>query len=217
MAANYQNAFPYNYGVHFQPQVPDTSAGAMVHTYVPRFDNAPGVVAVAGQPQPGILPANTVQYQNGVPFAPAVGPTVPLVNQQPAYQPAQIMMANGSTPVMSAPIQGIPPMMGGAPPLIVGGQPQFMPGTMTPDSTHFEPATGIGLTGMEVAADQAQNPELCEPQDFKPASDDPSRMYWVRQCDGCWTALSRAAIDGVGDCRWYVMPNGVFYAVRLPS
>lgn len=119
--------------------------------------------------------------------------------------------------MMGTPVQGwVPPIVGGATPLVIGGQPQVMPGTLTP-STHYEPATGVGLTGTEALNLQANDPQLSEPQDFKPGDDDPSRMYLVRQCDGEWTVLSRAAIDGVGDCRWYVWPNGVFYAIRLPS
>ena len=50
MAEGYGNALPYNNGLHFQPQVPDTSLGPMTHTYQPRFDN--GCVAFT---QPGIV------------------------------------------------------------------------------------------------------------------------------------------------------------------
>ena len=117
---------------------------------------------------------------------------------------------------MGAQVPGCTPVMG-APALVIGGQPQMMPGNMNPNSTHLEPAIGVGLTGMEVAAEQAQYAQLSEPQDFKPGDDDPSRMYMVRQVDGCWTVLSRAAIDGVGDCRWYLDDQNRFYAVRLPS
>lgn len=45
---DYQNAAPNNGGLNFQPQVPDTSLGPMIHTYRPSYDG--GVVYA----QPGI-------------------------------------------------------------------------------------------------------------------------------------------------------------------
>lgn len=35
---NYQNTSNPNNGLHFQPQVPDTTYGTIPHTYIPRFD-----------------------------------------------------------------------------------------------------------------------------------------------------------------------------------
>lgn len=74
--------------------------------------------------------------------------------------------------------------------------------------------------GGEVAMEQAQfaySNGLFEPQDFKPADDDPSRYYPVREVDGNWTQRNRFTIDNLGDCRWYVTNEGYFYAVRLPN
>lgn len=46
----YQNSAPNNGGLHFQPQVPDTSLGPMIHTYRPSYDGGGGIVYA----QPGI-------------------------------------------------------------------------------------------------------------------------------------------------------------------
>lgn len=84
---------------------------------------------------------------------------------------------------------------------------------------HPEPAMGIGQTPNEVLQEQlefAYANNLYEPQDFKPADDDKSRFYWLRELDGNWTQRSRATIDHLG-CRWYITDGGVFYAVRLPD
>ena len=55
-------------------------------------------------------------------------------------------------------------------------------------------------------------------QEMKPANDDPSKEYWVRELDGNWTQRNRMTIDSgdIGKCRWYAV-DGVFYAVRLPD
>ena len=84
---------------------------------------------------------------------------------------------------------------------------------------HPEPAMGVGQTPNEVLQEQlefAYANNLYEPQDFKPADDDKSRFYWLRELDGNWTQRSRATIDHLG-CRWYITDGGVFYAVRLPD
>jgi hypothetical protein len=83
-----------------------------------------------------------------------------------------------------------------------------------------EPALGVGRTIGEVTAEQMQfahQSNLFEPQDFKPADDDPSRYYMVRELDGAWTQRNRFTIDNLGDCRWYLTDEGYFYAVRLPN
>jgi len=56
MGDYYQNATPFNPGLNFQPQVPDTSNGPMVHVYQPRID-PPGVVYVQSGP-----PVSQPQY-----------------------------------------------------------------------------------------------------------------------------------------------------------
>lgn len=90
--------------------------------------------------------------------------------------------------------------------------PGAYPGTGAPD------VMGIGKTGSEIRIDQyhtAVNSGALEGQDISPADPDPSRMYYCRELDGEWTLRNRFGIDNLGDCRWYVMDGGVFYAVRL--
>lgn len=153
---------------------------------------------------------------------------IPVINQQP--HPGQPMIIGGGGNVAA----GHPVMMpmaggmgGGVPPgqpvLLNGGSAPMMPGTfppMTPVAAplHYEPATGLGQTASEVAAACMTNPELNEPQDFKPADDNPSRMYMVRQLDGAYVQMPRITIDSFGDgARWYCTDEGVFYAVRLDA
>lgn len=102
----YQNAFPNNAGLHFQPQVPDTSLGPMTHIYQPRFDNGcvafphPGIVVcqpssfVSVSPPPMIpLLTTPIQPVRPVTFAPqplvvapAVAPLLPtLIASAPVY------------------------------------------------------------------------------------------------------------------------------------
>jgi hypothetical protein len=63
MSDGYQNAFPPNRGIHFQPQVPDTSLGPMTHVYQPRFDNGsvpfaqPGIIVCRPSPFVSVPPA----------------------------------------------------------------------------------------------------------------------------------------------------------------
>ena len=150
---------------------------------------------------------------------------MPVIAQQP-YQPQPMMVAGGvqaGQPVMMAAPGGggigVPP---GQPVLVHGGpapmgQPTFMmPGNATFQPIHNEPATGIGQTAGQVAAGYMANSELNEPQDFKPADENPSRMYMVRQLDGQYIQMPRITIDSFGKgARWYVTDDGVFYAVRL--
>lgn len=102
----YQNAFPNNTGIHFQPQVPDTTFGPMTHIYQPRFDNGcvpfsqPGIVVcqpssmLSVSPSPMIpLVTTSIQPFRPVTFAPdplivapAVAPVLPtLVASAPVY------------------------------------------------------------------------------------------------------------------------------------
>lgn len=134
----------------------------------------------------------------------------PVYAQQPqAALPMMMPMAGGVG-------GGIPP---GQPVLVSGGPAPMMPGTYphSMPAMHHDPALGIGQTAGEVAAGYMTNPELNEPQDFKPADENPGRMYMVRQLDGQYIQMSRATIDSFGDkgARWYCTDDGVFYAVRL--
>lgn len=146
---------------------------------------------------------------------PVTAPMMPMVVQQPyqqPYQPQPVMIHGGPAPVG-------PSIVGGGQPVFVqGGQPQTMvPGNSQPP-VHIDPVTGIGMTSGEVAAGYLQNPELNEPQDFKPKDDNPSRMYYVRQLDGQYIQMPRITIDSFGDgARWFVTDQGVFYAVRQPD
>lgn len=158
---------------------------------------------------------------------------MPVIAQQP-YQQQPMMVAGGvqvGQPVMMAAPGGfggggVPPgqpvlVNGGPAPMMGGGvgQPAYMmPGNNTFLPIHNEPATGIGETAGQVASAYMANPELNEPQEFKPADENPSRMYMVRQLDGQYIQMPRITIDSFGKgIRWYATDEGVFYAVRLET
>ncbi|KAM6519508.1 hypothetical protein FALCPG4_013136 [Fusarium falciforme] len=208
---DYQNAAPPPNGVHFQPPVPDTTFGPMQHVYVPRFDGGlagvqqPVVGAVA--PQPGIHASYVVHQQPYLVQQPAMGQQQPILvhGHQQHYVP-QVQHVAGAVPAVG--MAGGVAAMPGAVPIIAG------------NSGHIPDVTGVGRTAGEEQLRQIQfahENRLYEPQDFKPADDDPSRFYYVREVDGNWTQRNRFTIDHMGDCRWYVTDEGWFYAVRLPS
>jgi hypothetical protein len=139
-----------------------------------------------------------------------------VIAQQPAMMPQP--MHGGQQPVFVAgQASALPPgliqaapqqVMGGGIPVIAGN------GGNPPD------VSGLGRTQGEETLRQLQFAhanKLFEPQEFKPADDDPSRFYYVREVDGNWTQRNRFTIDHMGDCRWYVTDEGWFYAVRLPD
>ncbi|KAK2761905.1 hypothetical protein CKAH01_05135 [Colletotrichum kahawae] len=164
-------------------------------------------------------PPNNVTY---IGQAPPANPPF-MIAQQPIMQPG---MAMQNPPIM---LQGPPQVMNGAPmfqgpPSMGMSMPPNMGGGGGPvfaGNGGFPPdVTGFGKTAGEMAMEQAQFAYangLFEPQDFKPADDDPSRYYPVREVDGNWTQRNRFTIDNLGDCRWYVTNEGFFYAVRLPN
>ncbi|KAG5944609.1 hypothetical protein E4U53_006865 [Claviceps sorghi] len=229
---DYQNCVPPPTGVNFQPPVPDTTFGPIQHVYVPRFDGsfqvgvsspfvstapapamAPAVGPVPVQntyavPQPSYIPVPASQpvMVNGQAYVPAVQ-GVPC--QQPVMATATPVMAAAAVPgVPSVPIAGV---QAGAPVPII-------PGNAT--SSNVPDVSGLGKTPHEETLRQvefAYNNRLFEPQEFKPADDDPSRFYYVREVDGNWTQRNRFTIDHMGDSRWYVTDEGWFYAVRLPD
>lgn len=142
------------------------------------------------------------------------------------YATQPMMTAPGAPPPPSVPPQvifagGMGPGGSGQPYYMNGGMMMMAgnayPGFIPMNGVHYEPATGVGQTASEVTAAGLMNDEANQPQDFKPADDNPSRMYWVRQLDGHYILMSRATIDSFGPdgCRWYVKDDGVFYAVRL--
>ncbi|KAK3331954.1 hypothetical protein B0T19DRAFT_438834 [Cercophora scortea] len=213
MATPYPPSSVPNTGVNFQPQVPDTSNGPLLHHYVPRHDGGPVLV----QPEvPMQIPVQQVPYATcgSVPYqpVPAAAPMTPVVMQQPVQQPVmQPMMVQGGAP------PGGPVYVQGPPQVVIGNPPTPGPPPMGLP-VHPEPAMGIGLTPNEVDVMNNQiayDNMVDEPQEFKPADDDPSRMYRVRELDGAWTLRNRFTIDNLGDCRWYIGDNGAFYAVRL--
>ncbi|KAK0623330.1 hypothetical protein B0T14DRAFT_173231 [Immersiella caudata] len=77
---------------------------------------------------------------------------------------------------------------------------------------------GMGLTSNET---MVRNMEIARAngvggsQDFKPADDNPSRLYWCRELTNEFVLRDRRTIDQMG-CRWYMQPDGAFYAARLP-
>lgn len=139
---------------------------------------------------------------------------------QPAYVQQQPVMIS-TQPAVIAPGQPIQvpqaaALVPGAPTVIGGGQPTVIAGNTGP----FPEVAGLGRTQGEENMRQvnfAYANRLFEAQDFKPADDDPSRFYYVRELDGNWTQRNRFTIDHMGDCRWYVTDEGWFYAVRLPN
>ena len=141
-----------------------------------------------------------------------------MMAQQPAMYPP--MMA--AQPPMQLPM-GVPQLVNPAPVMMSGAIPAHMaPGNClpAPASIHPDPVTGIGQTGQELRAAQAHFAyanNMFEPQDIKPADDDPSRYFFVRELDGEWTQRNRFTIDNLGDCRWYITDGGMLYAARLPN
>ncbi|KFA65998.1 hypothetical protein S40285_07178 [Stachybotrys chlorohalonatus IBT 40285] len=239
MPGEYQNTAPPPNGLNFQPPVPDTTFGPMQHLYVPRFDGGvvPGLqvgapqftyqpvvggVAVSNQP-PGYVVAQQPAYAQHSSFAQNLAYVQhPAYNQQPMVG-QQAVMWNGQAYVPAAPqqfqqfqhIQGVQP---------VGMGPNYAVGSGFPviagNSGPAPDILGIGHTQGEETVRQlefAYANKLFEPQEFKPADEDPSRFYYVREVDGSWTQRNRFSIDSNGDCRWYVTDEGWFYAVRLPD
>lgn len=118
----------------------------------------------------------------------------------------------GSYYQMAVPMQGQP--MPSYQPQVIGGStaPESLPHGMLPPDI-----MGIGRTHGENTVDLLESMHsgnMLESQDIKPADDDPSRMYLMRELDGNWTKRSRFTIDRLV-CRWYITPWGGFYAVRL--
>ncbi|AEO57773.1 hypothetical protein MYCTH_2118259 [Thermothelomyces thermophilus ATCC 42464] len=201
-------------GVHFQPQVPSTEMGPMIHRYVPRQDPvgaAPGML-YTGQQMAGSMVNGVVTPMQGLPpgVVQTTAPINPVIVQQPGV--AQVMIQNhamrgGPKLILPGPIQAVQ----------VNGNPPQIAGLQAHPPVHVEPALGVGLTPTETMAQNiriAQNNKGYEPQDFKPADPDPYRMYWFRELNGHWAVFPRRQIDRL-DARWYRTDDGVFYAVRL--
>lgn len=138
--------------------------------------------------------------------------------QQPMMGQQAPIMINGQAFIPAPGGQQYQPMCGVGQPMPIGaGGPPFIAGNagVAPPEV-----TGIGSTPNQEAVRQlefAHKNGLFKAQDFKPADDDPSRFYYVRELDGNWTQRSRFSIDHMGNCRWYLADQNWFYAVRLPS
>lgn len=100
----YQNSWPNNTGLHFQPQVPDTSLGPMTHIYQPRFDN--GCVAF---PQTGIIVCQPSSF-----ISVSTPPMIPLLTDpiQPfrpvTFAPQPLVVAPAVAPVLPTLIASAP-------------------------------------------------------------------------------------------------------------
>ncbi|KAG6006613.1 hypothetical protein E4U21_006835 [Claviceps maximensis] len=158
-------------------------------------------------PQPSYVPMPSSQpvMVNGQAYVPAVQGMLPC--QQPVMATTTPMMA-------AAAIPGPPSMaVGGGGGVYAGAPIPIIPGNAT--SSNVPDVSGLGKTPHEETLRQvefAYSNRLFEPQEFKPADDDPSRFYYVREVDGNWTQRNRFTIDHMGDCRWYVTDEGWFYA-----
>ncbi|KAH6965327.1 hypothetical protein EDB82DRAFT_529053 [Fusarium venenatum] len=170
-------------------------------------------------PQPSAYGGYVVQQQQQPYYVqqPAMGQQPVLVagqmqQQQPQQFMPQIQNVQGVPAVGLAggtAVPGTAPVFAGNVPGGGGGGPQHIPEVM-----------GVGRTAGEEQFRQikfAHANKLYEPQEFKPADDDPSRFYYVREVDGNWTQRNRFTIDHMGDSKWYVTDEGWFYAVRLPN
>ncbi len=73
---DYQNRAPFNSGINFQPQVPDTSNGPMLHTYQPRQDVTAGPSLVYVQPATAFSVSQPVHFVQIVPVALVWRPSV---------------------------------------------------------------------------------------------------------------------------------------------
>ncbi|KAJ4119957.1 hypothetical protein NW768_010547 [Fusarium equiseti] len=215
---DYQNAAPPVHGLHFQPPVPDTTFGPMQHVYVPRHDGGlagfqqPAVGTMA--PQPSAYGGYVVQQQPYYVQQPTMGQQPVLI----AGQMAQVQQQQFVPQMQNIP--GVPAvgLAGGT--AVPGTVPVFAGNVPGGGGQHIPEVMGVGRTAGEEQLRQikfAHANKLHEPQDFKPADDDPSRFYYVREVDGNWTQRNRFTIDHMGDSKWYVTDEGWFYAVRLPN
>ncbi|KAM0562479.1 hypothetical protein ACHAPJ_002169 [Fusarium lateritium] len=162
-------------------------------------------------PQPSVHGSYVVQQQPYYVQQPAMGqqPVFVAGQQQQQYIMPQVQQVAG--------VPGVG-LAGGA--AVPGAVPVFAGNVPVPAGQHIPEVSGIGRTAGEEQLRQAQfahSNKMYEPQDFKPADDDPSRFYYVREVDGNWTQRNRFTIDHMGDSRWYVTDEGWFYAVRLPN
>lgn len=94
---DYQNSIPNNNGLHFQPQVPDTSLGPMIHNYRPNFDGGvyyaqPGIAVCQPSPSYVVSSSPFIHYltPHNQPIRPITFAQAPLV-AMPAVAPAVVV------------------------------------------------------------------------------------------------------------------------------
>ncbi|KAJ4264931.1 hypothetical protein NW762_005174 [Fusarium torreyae] len=184
----------------------ESSGSVFLCGIVERLQPVVGAMA----PQPSVHGSYVVQQQPYYVQQPAMGQQpVFVAGQQQQYIMPQIQQVAG--------VPGVG-LAGGA--AVPGAVPVFAGNAPVPAGHHIPEVSGIGRTAGEEQLRQVQFAhanKMYEPQDFKPADDDPSRFYYVREVDGNWTQRNRFTIDHMGDSRWYVTDEGWFYAVRLPN
>jgi hypothetical protein len=159
----------------------------------------------------------------------------PITAQQPMMfqmQPQPVMIQTGN-PMPTGQYVGQPAHIVGQPGVTYPGlgQAAFTPGQYAianaaiPGNSHFPfpDIMGIGKTQGEVQAELQQaslQNECNQPQGIAPVDSNPGRMYWFRELDNNWTQRNRFTIDRFvtnDEARWYVRPDGIFYAVKLPE
>ncbi|KAF2963920.1 hypothetical protein GQX73_g9642 [Xylaria multiplex] len=208
---------------HYQPPVPDTTNGPFQYTYVPRSDPQYMMNGVAPGVNPGLYAPGVFPYQQAQPgMATAPIPMMAPGSQLPAMQAAY----------MPAPVANFPPgLMPSMNCSAVPNGPTYVATGVTQPTPPATPAGGffpgggyggleMGKTKGEIDAENQYNSlhnQMNEPQGIKPADNDVSRMYWCRELDGQWISRSRFSLDRMGNFRWYVTDNGVFYAKMLPE
>ncbi|KAK3379480.1 hypothetical protein B0T24DRAFT_663656 [Lasiosphaeria ovina] len=213
--AQAQQYHPYQPYAQIQQGIP-VGDPRMYWNQVPEQPDFPGPDPMAQQTGGAAIP---LQHLPQAPFtiAPVTAPLVPtLVQYHPGIQPVmQPQVVHGTAIPVPNPAGG-QPVYGQVPPQVITGNAPPMGAAPAPN-VHFEAAMGVGLTGSQVAMrieQWAYNTNIDEPQDFKPADENPLREYRVREADGSWSIKNRMTIDDLGDCRWYIDNHGIFYAVR---
>ncbi|KAK6841614.1 hypothetical protein PG987_002474 [Apiospora arundinis] len=205
MADNYATGAMPNTGQHFQPPVPDTTFGPIP----PRL---PSAIRQWSPPRGGWH----TRYHLMTPVTPGVS-TVPCAVSGPS-QPTIVQTGHAVQPIGGA--SGQPFFAVGAPgtsgqPVLA--QPAMMSGGLSAGGPSM--AVPVGAQGSVFIAETMQAGQeqgAYEPQDIKPADDDPSRMYFCRELDGTVLLRNRYTLDNI-PIRWYVTTDGIFYAVRLPE
>ncbi|KAI1429337.1 hypothetical protein F5Y12DRAFT_710244 [Xylaria sp. FL1777] len=206
-------AFPYQ---QVQPQNPlPMYTPAVPQVFGVGYMNASLIrTAHRRRAQPGMATAPIPMMAPGPqmpPMPPMQTPYMqcPPVSFQPGFAPPMHCAAAPSGPAFVATGIGQP-------------TPPVTPGVYFPGGNMGGGGGGVemGKTKTEIEAENQYNAmhnQMNEPQSMKPADDDNSRMYWCRELDGQWTSRSRFSLDRMGNFRWYVTENGVFYAKMLPD